>query len=108
VAPYHLRLDWMIWFLPFTVRVSGKDIYVRGHRMWFIRLMMKLLSGDKELVKLFRTNPFPESPPKWVRAKFYQYHFTGWKERKSTQEIWKREYLGEFCPEISLDSYKEI
>ena len=38
VAPYHLRLDWMIWFLPFTVRVNGKRIYVRGHSLWFIRL----------------------------------------------------------------------
>ena len=106
VAPYHLRLDWMIWFLPFTVLVSGKSIYVRGHRMYFIRLILQLLENNPALLKLFRRNPFPDSPPKFVRAKFYQYHFTTPEEKKQTGNIWKREYLGEFCPAISLDSLK--
>lgn len=106
VAPYHLRLDWMIWFLPFTVMVSGKSIYVRGHRMYFIRLMLQLLENNKELLKLFRRNPFPDSPPKFVRAKFYQYHFTTSAEKRETGNIWKREYLGEFCPALSLDALK--
>lgn len=106
VAPYHLRLDWMIWFLPFTVSVRNKRVYVRGHRMWFIRFMMKLLENDKAILKLLKTNPFTDRPPKWVRAKFYQYHFTTKEEYKSSGNIWKREYLGEFCPEISLDALK--
>lgn len=104
VAPYHLRLDWMIWFLPFTVSVRDNQVYVRGHRMWFIRLMMKLLSNDRNLLKLFRTNPFPDHPPKWVRAKFYQYHFTN----RGEKNIWRRKYLGEFCPEISSDQVAQI
>lgn len=108
VAPYHLRLDWMIWFLPFTVMVSGKEIYVRGHRMWFIRLMQKLLVNDKETLKLLKLNPFKDSPPKWVRAKFYQYHFTTREEKKATGNIWKREYLGEYCPELNLNYLEQI
>ena len=108
VAPYHLRLDWMIWFLPFTVMVSGKSIYVRGHRMWFIRLMKSLLVNDREVLRLFRTNPFKEAPPKWVRAKFYQYHFTTPEEKKATGNIWKRELLGEYCPELSLHSLNQL
>lgn len=104
VAPYHLRLDWMIWFLPFTVRVERSRIFVRGHRLWFIRLMMKLLENDQELLKLFKTNPFKNDPPKYVRAKFYRYSFTTNSEKRESGNIWKREYLGEFCPEISLSS----
>lgn len=104
VAPYHLRLDWMIWFLPFTVLVSGKSIYVRRHKLYFIKLMLKLLENDSSLLKLFRKNPFPEKPPVYVRAKFYLYQFTTAEEKKTTGNIWKREYLGEFCPELSLKS----
>jgi hypothetical protein len=102
VAPYHLRLDWMIWFLPFTVLVSGKNIYVRGHRLWFIRFMIQLLENNRELLKLFRTNPFPEAPPKYVRARFYLYKFTDPAEHKKTGHIWRREFYGDFCPPLSL------
>lgn len=104
VAPYHLRLDWMIWFLPFTVHVMGKSIYVRGHRMWFIKLMMQLLENNQELLKLFRKNPFPDTSPKFVRAKFYRYQFTTPEEFKASGNYWKREYYGEFCPPISLET----
>ncbi len=106
VAPYHLRLDWMIWFLPFTVRVIDKKVYVRGHRYWFIRFMMKLLEDDKTITKLLRKNPFQSKPPKYVRAKFYQYHFTTKAEKADTGHLWKREFLGEFFPEISLESVR--
>ena len=107
VAPYHLRLDWMIWFLPFTVMVSGKSIYVRGHRLWFIKLMMQLLENNRELLKLLRKNPFPHEPPKYVRAKFYLYQFTTPDEYKMTGNIWKREYYGEFCPILSSESLSQ-
>ena len=100
VAPYHLRLDWMIWFLPFGVSVYEDDIYIRGHDLWFVRFMLKLLRNDKQLLKLLRHNPFPDRPPVWVRAKFYQYHFTA----RGEKNIWKRRYLGEYCPELSLKS----
>lgn len=108
VAPYHLRLDWMIWFLPFTVRVHGRSIYVRGHRMWFIRLILQLLDNNSELLKLFRKNPFRNNPPKYVRAKFYRYQFTSPQEYKQTGNLWKREYYGEFCPPLSKDELSSV
>jgi hypothetical protein len=99
VAPYHLRLDWMIWFLPFTVSVVGDEIYVRGHSLWFIRLMRKLLDNDRTLLKLFRTQPFKSEPPLWVRARFYHYEFT----ESGEAGVWKRKLMGEFCPKLSKD-----
>ena len=102
VAPYHLRLDWMIWFLPFGVFVGENEIYIRGHDLWFVRLMQKLLLNDKSLLKLFRHNPFEKNPPKWVRAQFYQYQFTSQEEYRESKNIWKRKLLGEYCPKLSL------
>lgn len=104
VAPYHLRLDWMIWFLPFTVHVGENQIYVRAHSLWFIRLMSKLLKNDKQLLKLFRHNPFPDENPKWVRAQFYHYEFT----MKGEKNIWKRKSLGMFCPRVSQKMLNEM
>lgn len=108
VAPYHLRLDWMIWFLPFTVMVNGKNIYVRGHRLWFVRLVLQLLDNNQELLKLFKINPFKKAPPKYIRAKFYLYKFTTPHEYKQSGNYWKREYLGIYCPILSKDSISSI
>lgn len=104
VAPYHLRLDWLVWFLPFGVLVGDDDIYVQGHDLWFVRMMLKLLRNDHALLKLLRHNPFPDRPPVWVRAKFYQYHFT----ESGEKNIWKRTYKGEYCPELSLKSLPNL
>jgi hypothetical protein len=104
VAPYHLRLDWMIWFLPFTVQVGENQIYVRGHSLWFIRFLGKLLNGDQKLLKLLRINPFQDENPKWVRAQFYHYEFT----KSGEKNIWKRRSLGMFCPRVSQSMLKEM
>src|SRR5262249_15244205 len=43
VAPYHLRLDWLVWFLPFSVTVTRGGIEMAGYELWFLRLIKKLL-----------------------------------------------------------------
>ena len=106
VAPYHLRLDWMIWFLPLTVFVSGNQIYVRGHEVWFLRLMMKLLTNEEKILRLFKESPFTDAPPKFVRASFYRYCFTTTEEYRQSGNLWKRTKLGEFLPAISLKSFR--
>jgi hypothetical protein len=88
VAPYHLRLDWLMWFLP----LRG----FHGVPKWFARFVAKLLEGDRSLLKLLRHNPFPEHPPKRIRADVYKYEFTDAKERAATGAWWKRERVGEF------------
>jgi Lipase maturation factor len=98
VAPYHLRLDWMIWFLPFRVVVQEGGILVRGHSMWFIRFMLRLLENEPSVVKLLKVNPFQGTPPIYLRAKFYRYQFTN----PGEAGVWKRTYLGEYFPELSL------
>jgi hypothetical protein len=104
VAPYHLRLDWLIWFLPFSVGVTASGIRVRGYDVWFVRFIQKLLSGDTAILSLMGKNPFPEQPPVYIRALFYRYHYTDRKTRAETGAWWTRELLGIYLPPISLDS----
>ncbi|TWP34596.1 lipase maturation factor family protein [Leekyejoonella antrihumi] len=88
-APYHLRLDWMMWFLAL-------DPY-RG-QVWFIPFMRRLLCSDRATLKLIRLNPFPDSPPRQVRALIYRYRFTTWAERRETGQWWHRELIGQMVP----------
>src|SRR6266567_868623 len=108
VAPYHLRLDWMIWFLPFSVAVTGRGIRVWRHDLWFVRFVKRLLRGDKGILKLMRANPFPERPPVYVRALFYRYRFTDWEQRRKTGAWWVRQQLGVYLEPVRLEMLEEI
>jgi hypothetical protein len=88
VAPYHLRLDWLIWFVP----LRG---FAQPER-WLQRLLELLLAGDRAALRLLAHNPFPGAPPRQIRALLYQYRFTDARERAQSGAWWKREYLGEY------------
>ena len=87
VAPYHLRLDWLMWFLPFSLQ--------RGYEVWFLRFVQKLLAGDAQTLGLLRHNPFPEAPPRYVRAGYYLYRFDG------ADAWWTRTRVGDYLPVVS-------
>ncbi|KAA6455502.1 lipase maturation factor family protein [Acidobacteria bacterium AB60] len=108
VAPYHLRLDWMIWFLPFSVAVTEREIRVWRHDLWFVRYVKKLLLGDRGILGLMRTNPFPERPPVYVRALFYRYRFADAQQRRQTGAWWVRELLGVYLEPVRLEALREI
>ena len=67
VAPYHLRLDWLIWFIPLSPRYGGD---------WFVRFLVRLLEGDRPTLRLLRRNPFPDAPPAFVRARLFRYRYS--------------------------------
>jgi len=48
--------------------------------------------------------PFPDKPPRYIRAEFYDYHFTSLAERRATDACWKRELIGEYLPPVSLQN----
>ena len=103
VAPYHLRLDWLIWFLPFSVAVTERGIYVRGYEVWFVRFLRKLLINDPGILRLMGKNPFPTRPPALVRALFYRYRYTDAWTRRQTGAWWTRELLGTYLQPVSLE-----
>ena len=90
-APYHLRLDWMMWFLPFRARLVNDQVHVQGHEVWFLRFLDKLLENDAGILSLLAENPFPEEPPLAVRARYYRYSY-------GRETFWERELLGEYLP----------
>ncbi|WP_340104754.1 lipase maturation factor family protein [Rhodohalobacter sp. 8-1] len=94
VAPYHLRLDWQMWFAA-----------MRDVRMcpWFIKFVKKLLQNQKSIAKLLKTNPFEMQKPTYIRARLYIYRFTTPEEKRETGQWWHREYQHDYLPPKSLD-----
>jgi hypothetical protein len=84
VAPYHLRLDWLMWFAA----LSSPD-----EQPWFRPFIASLLAGDRHTLSLMRANPFPDRPPRSIRAVYYRYRFTTPEERRRTGRWWNRERL---------------
>jgi hypothetical protein len=95
IAPYHLRLDWLMWFAAMSRF---------GQEPWFANFAAKLLEGDRAVLSLLERNPFPDHPPRWVRARLYLYRFTTPDERRVTGAWWKREMMEEWFPEVSLNT----
>jgi Lipase maturation factor len=93
IAPYHLRLDWLMWFAGFTPWYREP---------WFANFVAKLLQNDEKTLSLIAENPFPDWPPRFVRAMLYEYRFTTPEERRKTGYWWARELRGEYFPAVSL------
>jgi hypothetical protein len=108
VAPYHLRLDWMIWFLPFTVQVTKQGVHVRGYDLWLVRFVRRLLRNDAAILRMMGPNPFAANPPATIRALFYRYRYTTWQERREHGAWWKRELLGSYLPAVSLHTLPDV
>jgi len=100
IAPYQLRLDWQMWFAamgtpqdyPFTLNV-----------VW------KLLHNDPGTLSLFAGNPFPVTPPRFVRVVLYRYKFRNPEfeiRNLNTGRYWSREQLGLWLPALSADNEK--
>ena len=107
-APYHLRLDWLMWFLPFSVGVSERGVHLRGYELWFMRFIGKLLENDSRTLRLLRTNPFQDGPPRFVRALFYHYSYTDRTGKKQTGAWWERQLIGVYLPPISLAQLRKL
>jgi len=101
IAPYHLRLDWLMWF------AAMPSPYFPS---WLLHLLGKLLAGDAAILALLKGNPFPDSPPKYVRALYYRYRFTTPEERRLRGCWWQRELVGTYFPPVSLadPEFREI
>jgi hypothetical protein len=61
-----------------------------------------LLLNDRDVLSLFRANPFPNAPPKYVRAVLWQYWFSTPEEKREQGIWWTRKYLGTYAPTLAL------
>ncbi|WFR74642.1 lipase maturation factor family protein [Prescottella defluvii] len=91
-APYHLRLDWLMWFAAISPATRR-----RGSADW----SSACSSGDAALLKLLHHNPFPDAPPAVIRARLYRYRFTTRDEHRESGAWWARALEAEFLPPVS-------
>lgn len=92
-APYQPRLDWQMWFAALSNYQSNP---------WFSRLMIRILEGSPEVLGLLASNPFPDKPPRFLRAVVYDYRFSDFATRRSSGAWWTRRELGDYFPAVSL------
>ncbi|MBS1600913.1 MAG: lipase maturation factor family protein [Bacteroidetes bacterium] len=93
IAPYQLRLDWQMWFAS----MSTPDEYP-----WTATLIWKLLHNDPLATELFADNPFPDRPPRYIRAVLYRYSFA--EPGNSKSFWWTRERIGDtWIPAMSVN-----
>ena len=92
-APYHLRLDWLMWFAAISPAYAQE---------WLGPFLERLLRNDRATLRLLLHNPFPEEPPRYVRAQLYEYRFTTPSEWRRDRAWWDRELLGTYAPPMTL------
>lgn len=98
-APYHLRLDWLMWFAALSPGYA---------QPWLTPFLQRLLSNDAATLKLLRHNPFPDAPPRHVRAQLYRYRFTSPSELRRDRAWWHRGLVGTFVPPVSLPAVTQL
>lgn len=91
-APYHLRLDWLMWFLPLG----------RSLEDWFTVFLVRLLQADAPTLGLLARDPFAGERPRWVRAVAYRYRFTTRDEFRDSRARWVRDRRRVVFDPISL------
>ena len=94
-APYQPRFDWNLWFASLG---SWREYPI------VINTEVRLLSTDPDVLALFAGNPFPQEPPRQVRAVLWQYWFTTATEKSKTGLWWRREFRGLYAPTLTRDS----
>jgi hypothetical protein len=93
VAPFHPRLDWQMWFAALDPQ---------GNRPLLEALMGRVLEGSPDVLALLGPNPFPESPPKYLRLVYFRYRFSSPEERAANGQWWTREERGKLTQPVSL------
>jgi hypothetical protein len=73
-----------------------------GENRWFYNFAARLMQGSPPVLGLLERNPFPGSPPRYIRAVIYDYRFTDFAERRRTGAWWRREEKATYLRPISL------
>ncbi|HXC37204.1 MAG TPA: lipase maturation factor family protein [Candidatus Acidoferrales bacterium] len=92
IAPYQPRLDWQMWFAA----MGTPSDYP-----WTLNLIWKLLHNDPGALGLFGNNPFPDKPPRYIKAVLYRYAFAP--PGNQAHIWWNRKELGLWLPPLSTD-----
>jgi hypothetical protein len=97
VAPHQPRLDWQMWFAALGSAEQSP---------WILAFARRLLEGSPPVVRLLAKTPFPDHPPRFLRAVLYDYRFTDFGQRRASGAWWRREETGIYLPVLSLDMFR--
>jgi hypothetical protein len=98
-APYHLRLDWLMWFVALSPAYG---------RPWLTPFLGKLLAADPATLQLLRSAPLGADRPAAVRVLLYRYRFTTRAERRATGAWWDRTYERQLVAPVTADQLPEV
>ncbi|MDQ1513969.1 MAG: hypothetical protein QOC59_1811, partial [Microbacteriaceae bacterium] len=90
-APYHLRLDWLLWFVPLGAATER----------WFAVLLLRLLEADPRILRLVRVDPFGGQRPAQIRVRMFRYRFATRDEHRATGATWVRRPLYTLVPPVT-------
>lgn len=117
VEPHQPRLDWQLWFAALNVRTSDPRALLPELRAnpsilfnlqnyavdtWFLNFAVRLLQGSPQVLALMERNPFPDAPPRFIRARLYLYRFADVAAPTSNRIWWEREERGIFMAPLTL------
>jgi uncharacterized membrane protein YphA (DoxX/SURF4 family) len=98
-APYQPRFEWNLWFA--SLGTWRENPFV-------IRTEEQLLHNTPDVMTLFRSNPFVQAPPKFVRSVVWQYWFTDRATKRATGQWWRREFRGVYAPTLERTSQGKV
>ncbi|RMG96335.1 MAG: lipase maturation factor family protein [Deltaproteobacteria bacterium] len=90
VTPYHLRLDWLMWFAAMAEPADHP---------WLVHLVDQLLTGSPEVRGLLARDPFDGRAPRWIRIDRYVYRFAP----LGSGRTWDRTYVGPFLGPVGRE-----
>jgi predicted DCC family thiol-disulfide oxidoreductase YuxK len=94
--PHQPRLDWQMWFAA----LGG------WQEPWFGNFLRRLLQASPSVTALLAANPFPDHPPRYVRATIYDYRFATSEEHASSGRWWVRQREAALVPPVELADFR--
>jgi lipase maturation factor 1 len=91
-APYQPRFDWNLWFASLGSWQQNPMVP---------RTEELLLENDRDVLGLFAGNPFPDAPPRFIRAVLWQYWFSTMQEKRTSGVWWRRQLIGPYAPTLT-------
>jgi len=91
-APYQPRFDWNLWFASLGSWQQNPMVP---------RTEELLLENDSAVVGLFAGNPFPNAPPRFIRAVLWQYWFSTPEQKRREGLWWNRQFIGAYAPTLT-------
>jgi hypothetical protein len=98
-APYQPRFEWNLWFASLAPWQQST---------WVVSAQGRLAEGSRDVLSLFRRDPFDGHPPAQVRTVLWQYWFTDAATKRATGAWWRRTLLGVFAGVVARGADGQI